>query len=162
LNPAHDYDTAPPKIIFAKCRIYKYNNNRGELVGILVKNFLKGKFIKYNGNNGFVHEKVEISATTVDLKCGEVRLTDFIQAFSHWTYVESDHKVLLCDLQGVLNQEGRRPKFELTDPAICTNTTITERSWRYGTTDIGVKGIRSFFRAHKCNLVCKCLGLLQN
>jgi hypothetical protein len=76
---------------------------------------LKGKFTKYNGNNGFVNREASKDSPTIVLKSGEACLTDFLQAFSHWTYVHSDQKLLLCDLQGVLNQEGRSARFELTD-----------------------------------------------
>ena len=104
---------------------------------------------------------MEASKTSpiIILKGGEARFTDFLQAFSHWTVVNSDHKLLLCDLQGVLNQEGRVPKFELTDPAFCSVKQKTLSSQSFGGTDYGLKGIRSFFRTHECNIVCKCLGL---
>ena len=64
-----------------------------------------GKFTKFNCNNGYVMKNKKYSETrTIDLEIGEVALTDFVQAFSHWVYHTSDHKMLVCDLQGVLNE----------------------------------------------------------
>ena len=151
----------PPKMIFLKCCIYLHEDNRSSRT-ILVENYLKGKFTKYNGNDGYVNKKASTNSPTIPLQGGEARLTDFIHAFSHWTYVNSDQSLLLCDLQGVLNQEGRSPRFELTDPAFCTDKENSLSSQSFGGTDIGLKGIRSFFRTHECNIVCKCLGLAES
>ena len=159
LRPLDDSDQGPPKIKFAKCSVYQYTNDSEETAGMLVENFLKGKFIKYNTNNGYVNEDVGKKSPTIILCGGEVPLTDFLQAFSHWTYVHTEHKLLLCDLQGVLDQEGRTPRFNLTDPAVCSNKRVSKIRRPYGRTDLGLKGIRSFTKHHKCNIVCKCLGL---
>jgi hypothetical protein len=43
---------------------------------------------------------------------------DVPQAFSHFTYNWTKRKMLVCDLQGVLNTECTPPVFELTDPVI--------------------------------------------
>jgi len=76
---------------------------------------------------------------------------DIPQAFSHWTYQYSQRTELICDLQGVFNQV----KFQLTDPAIHT----TEETDYFGPTNLGKKGINSFYKTHKCNPLCKYLGL---
>lgn len=159
LRPINEHDQGPPKINFVKCSVYEYENDRGEIAGILVENFLKGKFLKYSTNNGYVNEEEVRNSSTIILSGGEMLLTDFLHAFSHWTYVHTETKLLLCDLQGVLDQEGRRPRFMLTDPAICSNKQVSKNRRPYGRTDIGLKGIRSFNKHHKCNNVCKCLGL---
>ena len=140
--------------------MYEYKNHEGEQAGILVENYLKGRFVKYNGNNGYVNAQEIKNSSTIDLEGGEANLTDFIHAFSHWTYVNSHQRMLLCDLQGVLDQEGRRPIFKLTDPAICTTKTKKGKPLRrYGRTDKHWQGVRLFFKSHRCNIVCKCLGL---
>ncbi len=64
--------------------------------------------------------------------------------------------LVVCDLQGVLNGEGRFQKFQLTDPAICS---LNEGRHRYGNTDLGSKGIGKWCRRHRCNNVCEALGL---
>jgi len=155
LNPAPDEVSVPPRIVFLPCSIYEYPGDDGYNCGLLVESFLEGKFTKYTGNNGYITKQQE--SQTIDLDVGEVRLIDFVFAFSHWAYVNSDQKLLICDLQGILNREGRHPKFQLTDPAICSKG--GRRRNRYGKTDLGMKGILNFIRTHKCNRVCKGLGL---
>ena len=160
LKPKDPDDPMPPTIEFTKCSVYEYKNRVGEQAGILVENYLKGRFIKYNSNNGYVNAQEIKNSSTIDLEGGEANLTDFIHAFSHWTYVNSHQRMLLCDLQGVLDQEGRRPIFKLTDPAICTTKTKKGKPLRrYGRTDKHWQGVRLFFKSHRCNIVCKCLGL---
>ena len=44
--------------------------------------------------------------------------SDYLQAFTHFTYLYTNKKVLVCDLQGVYNTESVPPTFELADPAI--------------------------------------------
>jgi hypothetical protein len=152
LKPSTDACGKPPRIAFLKCHVYEYKRNDGILSGLLVESFLKGKFTKYNSNNG--HVLKSRSDRSVELAIGEVRLDDFLQAFSHFTYVTSEMNLIVCDLQGVLNEEGRYPRFELTDPVICT-----KKKPRYGKTDLRMKGIRLFCKSHRCNNVCKGLGL---
>lgn len=153
LMPTEEEGCRPPAIHFLKTQVYEYYNDRNECCGILVEKFLKGKFTKYTGNNGYVKK---VAGPKIDLAVGRVFLEDFVQAFSHWVYVYSDHSMVVCDLQGVLNAECRYPRFELTDPAICTKR---GRANRYGKTDLRMKGIRIFCRKHNCNQVCTGLGL---
>jgi len=153
LFQSEDEVSRPPPIMFLKCYVYEYQKN-GVSCGYLVENYLKGKYIKYNGNVGYVRNVN--SDSTIDLKIGEVCLTDFLHAFSHWVYVFTHNKMIVCDLQGVLDEEGRYPVFRLTDPAINSKN---RKHHRYGRTDAGMKGIRLFCSTHKCNKVCKGLGL---
>jgi hypothetical protein len=148
--------TPPPMLMFLKCSLYEYTGKFGETTGIIVENFLKGKFTKFNGNNGYVNDEAAHDSVTINLAIGEVKLTDFIQAFSHWVFVTSGNNMIICDLQGVIDLEGRLPIIRLTDPAICSKSKADNR---YGKTDIGMKGIRSFCCSHKCNDVCKGLNL---
>lgn len=166
LQPSKDEVSMPPPIVFLKCSVYEYTNNIGMPCGLLVERYLSGKFTKYNGNNGYVND--DEGGASIDLAIGEVKLTEFIQAFSHWVYVTTNHNLLVCDLQGILDLEGRLPVFRLTDPAICSKGKKESydssrkhrfKKHRYGKTDLGMKGIRNFCRTHKCNNVCKALGL---
>jgi len=145
-----------PDIHFLDCFVYEYSAADGTGCGLLVEDYLTGKFTKYNGNNGFVR-KTSSDDRTIDLAVGKVYISDFVQAFSHWVFVQTDHQLLVCDLQGVLNEEGRHPKFELTDPCICTKRRKGRR--RYGITNIGFNGIKQFRMHHECNGVCEGLGL---
>ena len=145
-----------PKLVFVNCDVYRYVNFNGQSDSILVERYLKGKFTKYNGNNSYVKKKKSATGSRrIQLHVGDAELEDFVQAFSHWTYLDSNRQLLVCDIQGVLNEEGRVPRFELTDPCICSKNSKA----RYGKTDVGMKGFRSFKHSHKCNNVCHGLGL---
>lgn len=81
-----------------------------------------------------------------------------LEAFSHYTYHRSGGMLLVCDMQGRYRKDkfGREAKnksrFELSDPAICSRKRL------YGPTDLGEKGIDSFFRNHACNQFCHVNG----
>jgi len=150
-------ETRPPEIKFVLCHVYTYTNHETkEDTGVLVERFLPGKFTKYNSNNGYVRESNNgvNNTRTIELMSGKVMLEEFVQAFSHWVYVHTNHTMVVCDLQGVLNEEGRYPEFLLTDPAICTS-----KPPRYGKTDMKLSGIRNFCCTHRCGIVCRGLGL---
>jgi len=153
-----EYYTKPPELKFMLCHVYSIKNNTtGEKTDYLVERMLQGKFTKYNSNNGYVRGEKKDTAhntRTIELKAGKVKLEEFVQAFSHWVYEHSNKHMIVCDLQGVLNQESRYPEFMLTDPAICTR-----KGKRLGKTDMGLNGIRRFCSTHKCGAVCKGLGL---
>lgn len=148
LRPIEDEVCLPPPIHFLNCYVYEYEKNYIKC-GYLVENYLKGKFTKYSNNMGYVKTRI----IEISLQIGKVYMTDFLHAFSHWIYYTSAQSMIVCDLQGVLDLEGRNPVFKLTDPAIVT------RRKTYGKTDMGMNGIRAFCRTHKCNDVCKGLGL---
>ena len=165
-----------PHIEFLNCFVYDYLSPIGgkQRNAVLVEKYLPGIFTKYNGNQGYVKRNIpESHHREIELQIGFAYWTDFLQAFSHWVYCVSHHTLLVCDLQGVLNQEGIRPKFMLTDPCICSKrvphyhhgmaknggTRNGTMAKRYGRTDLGMKGIRLFRNTHVCNNVCKGLGL---
>lgn len=83
--------------------------------------------------------------------------SDYLQAFSHFTYLHTCGKLLVCDLQGVYNTDMVPPTFELSDPAI--HYVSKKRDCVYGRTDKGRKGIQLFFNTHQCTKVCKILKL---
>lgn len=151
LKPSNSYEQIP-SIKFIHCHVYVYHDKLDNEKAVLVEQFLKGKFTKFTSNNGYFRSM----GHTIDLPNGTIVASDVLHAFSHWTYFQSDQKFLVCDLQGVLNNEGLRPVFELTDPAICSTG---QKAFRFGKTDTGIKGMRNFGRTHICNLVCKGLGL---
>ncbi len=80
------------------------------------------------------------------------------QAFSHWTYRYTKRKMLVCDLQGVLDMTKYPPLYEMTDPVIHYSSD-SQRKAVYGRTDHGTKGMHTFFQTHTCNDVCCLLGL---
>jgi len=80
--------------------------------------------------------------------------SELAQAFSHFTFMYSKRKFLVCDLQGV-QESGYPPVFVFTDPVIhCASAT----RGTYGRTDHGKEGHRKFFRTHKCNSLCDLLA----
>lgn len=93
-------------------------------------------FEKYTSNNGWIG----------DTDDWEVRA---MAAFTHFTYHQSNGRLIVCDLQGRYRSDRRRSRFELTDPAICS----VSRS--YGPTDLGSRGIESFFANHSVNEFCE-------
>jgi len=84
--------------------------------------------------------------------------SDYLQAFSHFTYLFTNRKVLVCDLQGVYNTDSVPPTFELSDPAIHYRSK-KGRNMVFGRTDKGQKGIQLFFNSHKCTGICKIMEL---
>lgn len=68
-----------------------------------------------------------------------------MQALSHFSYHISGGEFLLCDLQGGV----------YSDAVVLTDPVIMSRSRKYGMTDLGAKGISSFFSRHVCNEFCK-------
>ena len=102
-----------------------------------------GDFVKWNNNaDWFLDEKGEVDP--------------YPQALSHFSFTESKHVYLLTDVQ------GWRPKtcqYILTDPALHTNDRQPGLRRIPGNSDHGYKGMQNFFAAHRCNTICKLLGL---
>lgn len=108
----------------------------------LLEREIRGSFEKFNSNSGWTS--------------GENNILD---AFSHWSWVHTDGRNLVCDLQGHredddgLPHAGERYYYLLTDPAVCTPC------HEFGESDLGQAGIDSFFAHHVCNDWCKHLDL---
>ena len=109
---------------------------------VCVEPFLEGDFIKANTNCGYVKKENASNAEFLQVA----------QAFSHWTWAESDRSLLICDLQGVYEStdDGNR-KWKFTDPAIHCSA----GQGRFGLTDLGPRGINAFFMYHVCNSICR-------
>ena len=67
-----------------------------------------------------------------------------LQSLSHYSYHHSQGDLVLCDLQGAI-EDGC---VVLTDPVLNSKDT------RFGPTDLGQKGIESFFHHHVCSKWC--------
>jgi len=97
-------------------------------------------FTKFTSNNGWIANECDVGWAVLAM-----------EAFSHYTYYRSGGHLIVCDLQGRYrhNQYSREKcRFELTDVAICSRSRI------YGPTDLGEKGIETFFANHRCNKFC--------
>lgn len=101
-----------------------------------VEDYLPGRFTKFLNNDG--HTNASIAA-------------NFPAAFAHWTWVESNGKLMVSDIQGVRTGAG----YILTDPCIHS---IAD-SDGYGATDLGRLGFQEFFQRHVCNELCRDVGL---
>lgn len=94
-----------------------------------------------------------------------VRLEDFPLAFSHFSYERSKKRIMVVDLQGVLqvNADGA-PEYVLTDPAIHKRHRQKLGQLRlghFGRTDRGEQGMKAFWASHVCTDACSLLGLFQ-
>lgn len=96
----------------------------------LLEPFLEGAYVKHNDNAGGVYMPVE----------GRERETP--QAFSHFTFVATKGRGLVCDIQGVGDL--------FTDPQIHTDP----RDEFPVPGNRGLEGMRDFFMTHRCNPLC--------
>jgi hypothetical protein len=102
--------------------------------------FMSGAYVKYNSNSGYVND--ENANCPINMAA---------QAFSHFTFERSQGKFLVCDVQGV--------GYTMTDPAI--HTADPER-FKLVDTNLGEAGFKFFFATHRCNDLCKQLGLASS
>jgi hypothetical protein len=94
---------------------------------------------------------VRINVTPIKFTASEVA-----QAFSHFSYLATGRKRLICDLQGIFDEASNTLKF--TDPVIhYYNYSRQERENVHGRTDRGRKGMAMFFETHKncCGHLCR-------
>ena len=68
-----------------------------------------------------------------------------MQALSHFSYHASGGYYVLCDIQGGIYKH----EVVLSDPVILS------RKGEFGVTDLGPRGISSFFSQHTCNNFCR-------
>jgi hypothetical protein len=145
----------------------------------LVEKQLDGEYKKWNDNCGFVDGQDAVAPDKADTakaalmmiaesdedEDGEedddgedmpISIAEIPQAFSHFTYRYTRRKVLVCDLQGVLNA-AHPPKFEFTDPVIHFKSRTGRRNV-FGRTDRGGKGVEDFFKSHQCGPLCRMLN----
>jgi hypothetical protein len=86
---------------------------------------------------------------------------DTPQAFSHFTFQHCRRRLMVVDLQGVLETTCSGAKtFRLTDPVIHRRKK-SFRKWDFGRTNLGEKGMQAFFETHRCSDLCRALGLKE-
>lgn len=109
---------------------------------------LKGLFTKYNSNFGEIfHEDKNYNYTAEQLARREETF-NAAEAFSHFTLVDSGGGMLVCDIQGVHDF--------FTDPQI-----HTESGDGLGMGNMGMEGIEKWIEQHKCNDICRAVGLRE-
>jgi len=117
----------PKPVQFLQAWVLEMPRNPSVYCGL--EPFIEGEFIKLNSNYGAVLSD---------------RNTP--QAFSHFTWEQSNHSLLVVDLQGV--------KDFYTDPQI-----HTKDGKGFGLGNLGMNGIDRFLKTHKCNAICQMLVL---
>mmetsp|Transcript_16310 Transcript_16310/g.47725 ORF Transcript_16310/g.47725 Transcript_16310/m.47725 type:complete len:757 (-) Transcript_16310:187-2457(-) len=132
---AHDAN-----IFFVPCYLYSYSSTR-ETNYFVAEQFLEGDFVKFNSNNGYVNN--------------EHPQSELLQAFSHYTFVQSRGKLLVLDLQGVVDNGW----LILTDPQVVSRARAEERI--YGPGDLGFEGMKAFFETHECGPTCIAMKLFE-
>ncbi len=111
------------------CDSKKWSGCTREDSVIVVEDFIPGKFRKWCNNYGNILER-----------------SNTLPALMHWSYVQTEGRLMIADLQGVLTDA----KYLLTDPVIMSNS--TQRL--YGKSDTGVEGMIMFFSKHSCSYLC--------
>ncbi|CAD2213020.1 myosin-heavy-chain kinase [Angomonas deanei] len=122
---------------------YKTENTREFLFTMEPK--LEGHFTKYTSNDGAVFYSNEVRQAIADHNA-RLEVLKTCEAFSHFTLEESGGSMLVCDLQGV--------QSFLTDPQIHT---IDGECFGMG--NMGAIGMQRWLARHKCNDICKKMGL---
>lgn len=125
----------PLKVYYARSWLLKLRD-RADLV-CSVEEFLPGAYVKYSNNNGYVGRE---TSTT------EERERNTPQAFSHFSFVASDYRLMIVDIQGVDDS--------YTDPQI-----HTADGRGFGAGNLGTFGMEKFLESHRCNEVCRWLAL---
>ncbi|CDW77784.1 elongation factor 2 [Stylonychia lemnae] len=101
-----------------------------------IESFLSGGFAKFSGLS----------------KDGNFEHAQMTGAFTHWTALVSGAGFMITDLQGMRIDNF---KFVLTDPLM-----HSFKKNQFGKTDHGQEdGMTKWFKTHKCNEICKKLGL---
>jgi Alpha-kinase family len=111
--------------------------------------------INEDGDKSYQHEhcppkrRVKTTHEVVNFSAYEVA-----QAFSHFSYVFSWEKRLICDIQGV--HDAQTNQMRISDPAVhYYNRRKEYRKGVHGRADLGYTGIRRFFLTHECSELCK-------
>lgn len=107
---------------------------KGDKYGVM-ETFIEGEYTKYTNN-----------ATYITSETSELHLK--IISFGHWSYQHTKGNIMITDLQG--------SQSLLTDPTLHT---LSRYFRSFG--DFGSDGYAKFFIVHKCNKICKRLGLKE-
>jgi len=170
-----DPDTA--RVKFLDCSIYYLTHSQKGEFAVIVERKLEGSFQKWNNNNGWHRCRNETNSSNLNISTVTeeddniesgtennpisldslfVTKEEVAQAFSHFSYIHSGKKMLICDLQGVYDRSKKT--LTLTDPVIHYHDARKVKKHNrgvYGRTDMGQKGIQDFFKTHKCNCLCE-------
>lgn len=108
----------------------------GETDIFLLEKRIKDSFVHFSNNVGVINIDVD---------------AELVHAFSHWTFVASEGRVMVTDLQGA--KKGNN--YTLTDPTVHCSIDLA----RFNATNLGTPGMEAFFCSHECGPTCTILGL---
>lgn len=102
----------------------------------------------------YVSIELYIKGRFEDFEYGWVPTEDLLvpEAFSHFSWFLSEGNFLISNLQGVKNKSA----YHFTGPV------IHSQEKEYGSSDMGLDGIKGFFKLHKCNQICRMWPRLTN
>lgn len=128
----------PQRLEFVQASLLRLNSSYEYFV---MEPYIEGEYWKHNSNNGKILHEGEWSDTP--------------HAFSHFTFEESNHQVIVVDIQGVTTKE----KLLFTDPQV--HSSESGEIKQHGTGNLGIDGIAMFLYTHQCNSVCRYLNLTE-
>mmetsp|Transcript_152974 Transcript_152974/g.285042 ORF Transcript_152974/g.285042 Transcript_152974/m.285042 type:complete len:640 (-) Transcript_152974:274-2193(-) len=153
-----DWDDEANHINFLKPCVFRLKGARGETKTMFGEEYVKGDFIKWNNNAGYVNQ---------DRVAGEQRMNEVCDLFGHYTWSATKGRLMVVDIQGwQLGKRGAR-KILFTDPQIHSRSASFSRKRRvsdplfrrYSLGNLGKTGMLRFFKNHQCSCYCKERGL---
>ena len=137
-----------PSFNFRKVYYSNWDGNH-----ITVEEFVPGTFHKYVNNDGFCVQSQDSNYNEIYEKA---------QCLSHFSYVYTDTKLMVLDLQGA--------KYELYDPEIATSKLFVDEDSSKDTPsqetffcagNLSTLSIKNFLDYHICNRFCKLMNLSE-
>jgi len=147
------YSVEIPPVIIGIIEFKDTKSNRY----FFIEKIIDGPIIKYNNNCGYICELCETKnklAMVLNKPDEEKYLpyqsvAEIIQAYTHFTYIESKRNFMICDLQGVM--------ANCFSP-FCLTKKLSKTQESY---DLGMIGICAFFHNHKCGKTCQGIQLIE-
>jgi len=121
-------------LTYISAYILQFESNPSEYW--MIEEYVEGDHEKWNNNAGWADQKEEVA-----------------QAFSHFTWHDSEGEMMIVDVQGVKRSSTQ---IILTDPAIHSKKASSR--WESGL-NTGEEGMKLFFNSHTRNSTCTRLRL---
>lgn len=135
----------PEDLLAKRTGFFSYRTTDTQRVMFSVEPKLTGKFTKYNGNLGETYPASEGRLSVADAR-RRTEVFEAVEALTHFSLERSEGGLLVCDMQGVDSR--------LTDLEIHTYDGAG-----LGIGNFGQRGISRFSMRHRCNHVCRAIGL---
>eukprot|EP00435_Cladocopium_sp_Y103_P005660 s205_g1.t2 len=131
---------------FRKDFLYQMQDEPESTQVFMAELHMVGHYVKFNDNTGSVN-------TAEHRRCREIA-----QAFSHFSFEQSNGELLVVDIQGVpaVDEKTGDIKLHLTDPQVhCRSGNYKS----FGAGDLKEEGVKAFFQTHICGDLCRELKL---